>query len=233
MSGLERVKTESLRSQVYVQLKNKLIEGEWQAGDKLPSENKLCETFGVSRVTVRAAIQQLEILGLVETKHGGGTFVRSFSSVDAVDALHPFMKVNKHSDIITVLEYRKIIEHGTIGLAVKNVTERDLAYLEETVKQMQASVVDPEKEAEVDLNFHLRIAEMSKNPIVIKVYTLISEILSNTMVELVRLIGSEVGITYHRKLLDALRARDKSLCETLMDEHIDRTIQAALASDEK
>ncbi len=108
MPKLKRVKTESLRSQVYVQLKSKLMEGVWKIGEKMPSENELCESFGVSRVTVRAALQQLGILGLVETKHGGGTFVRDFSTIDAVDALHPLMQINKNQDLITVLIYRKI-----------------------------------------------------------------------------------------------------------------------------
>ncbi len=230
MAGLERVKTESLRSQVYVQLKNKLMEGVWKVGDKLPSENELCSTFGVSRVTVRAAIQQLEILGLVETKHGGGTFVRDFSSIDAVDTFHPLVQLSRNQDIITVLEYRKVIEKGTIGLAVKNVTAKDLAYLEETFEKMKSCTDDPAKEAEADLQFHLRIAHMARNPIIKKVYTLINEILSTAMVDIVKLLGCELGLSYHRKIIDALKAGDKARCEALMDEHIDKTIQAALTA---
>jgi len=83
VAKLERVKADSLRSQVYIQLKKRLMEGVWKIGEKLPSENELCGVFGVSRVTVRAALQQLEILGLVETKHGGGTFVKDFSTISA------------------------------------------------------------------------------------------------------------------------------------------------------
>ena len=75
MAILKSIKKESLRSQVYVQLKAQLMEGVWKVGEKLPSENELCATFGVSRVTVRAALQQLEILGLVETKHGMPDFL--------------------------------------------------------------------------------------------------------------------------------------------------------------
>ncbi len=75
MAKLQKIKVESLRSQVYMQLKNQLMAGVWKVGEKLPSENELCASLGVSRVTVRAAIQQLEILGLVETRHGDGNFV--------------------------------------------------------------------------------------------------------------------------------------------------------------
>ena len=72
MVKLQKIKMESLRSQVYMQLKSQLMQGVWKIGEKLPSESELCASLGVSRVTVRAAIQQLEILGLVETRHGGG-----------------------------------------------------------------------------------------------------------------------------------------------------------------
>lgn len=111
MAKLKKIKTESLRSQVYMQLKSQL-NGVWKAGEKLPSESELCDTFGVSRVTVRAAIQQLEILGLIETQHGGGNFVRDFSTINALDTLHPLIQISENQDIITVLEYRKIIEKG-------------------------------------------------------------------------------------------------------------------------
>ena len=232
MAKLERVKAESLRSQVYSQLKTRLMEGVWKTGDKLPSENELCQSFGVSRVTVRAAIQQLEILGLVETKHGGGTFVKDFSSVNALGALHPLMQINRNQDIITVLEYRKIIEKGTIGLAVPKMTSEDFEYLEDTYKIMLSCVEEPEEHASADHLFHYRIAQITHNPIITKVYSIINEILSSAMVDVVRLLGCEIGLRYHRKLIDAMKKGDVAKCESLMDAHIEETIGAILQPGE-
>ena len=202
------------------------MEGVWKIGEKLPSENELCATFGVSRVTVRAAIQQLEILGLVETKHGGGTFVKDFSAIDSMDALHPFVQLNRNQDVITVLEYRKVIEKGAIGLAASKITKEDLAFLEKTLASMKANKKDPEKIAEADLAFHYRIAEIARNPILSKVYALINEILSSAMFEIVTTLGMDLGLQYHKKLIDALKSGDKTLCEEVMAEHIDKTIEA-------
>ena len=230
MAKLKKIKTESLRSQVYMQLKTQLMEGVWKAGEKLPSENELCATFGVSRVTVRAAIQQLEILGLVETQHGGGNFVREFSSINALDTLHPLIQISENQDIITVLEYRKIVEKGTIGLAVPKLTDKDIEYLEETYSTMVAlaGTDDSVKKANADHSFHYRLALIAQNPIIIKVYELINVILASAMVDIVGLLGTEIGLHYHRKLIDALKSRDKALCEKLMDEHIEETIQKIL-----
>lgn len=230
MVKLKRIKTESLRSKVYSQLKSQLMEGVWNIGERLPSENEFCRTFGVSRVTVRAAIQQLEILGLVETRHGGGTFVRDFSTIDAMDALHPMIQVRENHDIITVLEYRKIIEKGTIGLVVAKLTDKDIEYLENTYRLMVKydRTGEREKQANADHAFHYRLAQMAQNPIILKVYELIKVIMSAAMVDIVGLLGAEIGLRYHRMLIDALAKRDKALCESLMEAHIEETIQAVL-----
>ena len=226
MVKLKKIKTESLRSQVYRQLKAQLAKGVWKAGERLPSESELCATFGVSRVTVRAAIQQLEILGLVETRHGGGNFVRDFSTIQAMDTLHPLIQINENQDIITVLEYRKIIEKGTIALAVPKVSEADIAYLEETYATMVRlpDSGDRIRQAEADHLFHYRLAQIAQNPIVVKVHELINVILSSAMLDVVGLLGTELGLRYHRQLIDAIQRGDKALCERLMEAHIEETI---------
>jgi GntR family transcriptional repressor for pyruvate dehydrogenase complex len=226
-SKLQKIKTESLRSQVYAQLKKQLLEGRWKAGEKLPSESELCASLGVSRVTVRAAIQQLEILGLVETRHGEGNFVREFSSASAMDAFHPLIQIAGNQDIITVLEYRKIIEKGTIGLIAPKITPADIEDLEKYY-QMTVSLADgndPEKSAEADHLFHRQLAQITNNPMIIKVYEIINVILSEAMIEIVYLLGTEMALRYHRQLIDALKTGDKNLCESIMEAHIDETIR--------
>jgi GntR family transcriptional repressor for pyruvate dehydrogenase complex len=227
VAKLQKIKMESLRSQVYMQLKNQLMEGVWKAGEKLPSENELCASLGVSRVTVRAAIQQLDILGLIETRHGGGNFVKEFSSAGAMDALHPLIQISKNQDIITILEYRKIIEKGTIGLIAPKITADDIEKLEETYQlTVLLSATDEfQKQAEVDHLFHYQLARITKNPIIIKVYEIINVILASAMVEIVRLLGTELALQYHRQLIDALKTGDKALCESTMEVHIEETIK--------
>jgi GntR family transcriptional repressor for pyruvate dehydrogenase complex len=228
LAKLKRIKTESLRSQVYAQLKSQLTKGVWKVGEKMPSENELCESFGVSRVTVRAAIQQLEILGLIETRHGEGNFVKDFSTISAMDAFHPLIQINKNQDIIAVLEYRKIVEKGAIGLAVPKITKKDIEFLEETYKTMVACTQEPEKHAHADHLFHYRIAQIGQNPIIMRVFKIINVILETAMVDIVGLLGCEIGLRYHRKLIDALKSGDKGRCEALMDAHLEETIQAIL-----
>lgn len=233
MESLKKIKTKSLRAQVYSQLRARLLDGYWQPGEKIPSESQLCNIFGVSRVTVRAAIQQLEILGLVEVKHGGGTYVRKISSSDEFGRSHPFIQVRKIKDIITTLEYRKIIEKGTVGLAALRATSEDIEYLENTVKSLKKFSGNHEKCAEVDNLFHHRIAVSTKNPIVIKVYNLLNDMLSTAMVDIVKILGNEKALNFHTQIIEALRKADKELCEKIMEQHIDDTIQGIIANQHK
>jgi GntR family transcriptional repressor for pyruvate dehydrogenase complex len=226
MYDIEKIKTESLRSQVYGKLKEQLMKEVWKEGEKLPSEHELCGMFGVSRVTVRGALQQLEILGLVETKHGGGTFVKKFSPIENVDSLHPLMRIQKNQDLITVLEYRKIIEKGIIGLAVEKISPEDIVFLEKTYTAMADDVYHGAEYTGADLAFHNRLAEITGNSIIIKVYEFIEGILSAAMNDIVHLLGRNIGLTYHRKIIDALKRGNKGESEALMEEHIDATIRA-------
>jgi GntR family transcriptional repressor for pyruvate dehydrogenase complex len=226
MNDIQKIKTESLRSQVYGKLKEQLMKGAWKEGEKLPSEHELCDMFGVSRVTIRGAIQQLEILGLVETKQGGGTFVKRFSVAESVDSMHPFMRIQKNQDLITVLEYRKIIEKGIIGLALEKLKPEDLAFLEGTYTTMERDVYHGAEYVEADLAFHCRLAEATGNSIIIKVHELINGILSAAMSDIVYMLGRNLGLTYHRKIIDALKRGNKGECEALMEEHIEETIRA-------
>jgi GntR family transcriptional repressor for pyruvate dehydrogenase complex len=224
MVDIQKIKAKSLQSQVYAKLKEQLMQGVWKAGEKLPSEHALCAMFGVSRVTVRAAIQQLGILGLVETRQGGGTFVENFSAIENVDNLHPLLQINQNRDLITVLEYRKIIEKGTIGVAWEKVKPEDIEFLEETL-QIQINAEDLAEYIEADLVFHHHIARITQNSIVMKVYDLISEILATAMYDLVKQMGREIGPVYHRKIIDALKGGSKAECEALMEAHTEENIR--------
>lgn len=217
-------KTTLLRIQIYQKLRKLIEQDTWEIGEKLPSEKDLCEQFSVSRVTIRSAIQQLEAVGLVQTNQGGRTVVVRTEVKGAVASLNPLKAAFLQSDIIKVLEYRMVVEKGTIGLAVQHLTDEDLIALEEIFNSMIVHHDDIEKFSKADYLFHRKIAESSKNPILIQANQSIEEVLSSTMHSIVSILGCAIGIRYHRLLLANMRKRDKAACEQLMEEHIQATI---------
>jgi len=220
---LKRLERTSVRLQVFEQMKQQIAGGHWAPGTKIPSETELSRIFGVSRISVREALQKMVALDLLETRHGEGTFVRRLAD-HRMSPLIPQMLLTRH-DILDVLEYRRIVESGIVGLAVKRATAADLAELETLLQRMRKSKNDIPEHAAQDLEFHLALARMTRNPVILKITAVIKDLLTSSMVDIVRTMGVDLGIHYHAAILAALKARDKVRAQALMTEHIAKTVQ--------
>jgi GntR family transcriptional regulator, transcriptional repressor for pyruvate dehydrogenase complex len=220
---LQRVRREGVSAQVFQQLKTQIIQGAWRKGDKLPSEGEMSESFGVSRVSIREALQRLATLGLLETRHGEGTFVRGLSCDVYLNTLLPALVLDG-TDVFAVLEYRQIMEKGIVALVVEKATDDDIALLEADYEQMLKLQGDSIGFAHADLEFHLALARATGNPVIFKVNSIIKDILIASMENIVDLLGTGDGIDYHKRILTAIKARDGLTAEALMDEHVRRTI---------
>lgn len=221
---LKPVRKERISRQVFDQLKEQIVKGQWPAGTKLPSEHELSKQLNVSRVSVRAALQMMVALGLLETRQGEGTFVRQLSGDLYLNALFPLLALSK-TNIFDVLEYRRVMDPGAVVLATERARAEDLAELERIYHHMEESREDYKAFAHADLEFHLTITKATKNPIFIKVNTIIRDILNASMEGIVRALGIRDGLHYHRQILQALQKRDASKAEQLMRDHVERTIQ--------
>src|SRR5690554_4319083 len=217
-------KRENLSRQVFEQLKQQIIIGRWKPGKKIPSENELSEMLNVSRVTVREALQTLVALDLLEKKQGEGTFVKELSGETYIDALLPTFVNLKRSKAHSVHEYRKIIEVGAMELVVERVTEEDIEELKRILGKMKLYSKDLKRFALEDLNFHLTLCQITKNPIIEKSNYLMKDYLKETMLEVIKAMGSEDGIYYHGQIIEAIEDRDKKQAKELMEKHLDNNL---------
>jgi DNA-binding FadR family transcriptional regulator len=220
---LKPIKKESVRGQVFWQLRNQILRRTWPPGSKLPSEKELSQTMGVSRVSIREGIQHLVSLGVLETRHGEGTFVRELGSQVHLNALIPLLVLDD-IDILQVLEYRRIVEKGAAALAAERATDQDLVEMEAVYDQMVALRDNVAEFSRADLEFHLVLAKATYNPVIIKVNNVLRSILEVSMESIVSSLGMEDGLHYHRLIIDAILARDAQAAESIMQEHVDRTI---------
>ena len=140
-------------------LGDRIRDGALTPGDKLPTEAAVMAEFGVSRTVVREAISKLQAAGLVDTRHGVGSFV-----VGAVPAagfrLRPEAMATLR-DVVSVLELRIGIETEAAGLAAQRRAGRDLALLRESLDGFEQAVRDAVPQ---DYQFHLGIARATRNP---------------------------------------------------------------------
>jgi GntR family transcriptional repressor for pyruvate dehydrogenase complex len=223
-TALRRVKRQSVTSQVFEQLKAQVLRRVWLPGSKLPSENLLAQQLGVSRVSVRQGLQRLVSLGLLETRHGEGTFVCEYDAGTSMNALLP-MLVLSPTDVFDVLEYRRIMEKGTVALVAEKATDEDIAELKRSYAVMVERQFDISGFAHADLEFHLALARASGNPIIMKTTSIIRDTLGVSMENIVRRLGTRDGLYYHREIIEAIEAHDTRLAESIMEEHVVRTIQ--------
>ena len=132
---IEPIKKSNVSEEVFEQMKTLISTGEWKAGEKIQSENDLAKTFGVSRVSIRAALGRLNALGLVVSKQGEGTFVGEATIETCMNSLLPMLIID-HTQLMDVYEFRRIVDVGSARLAAQNADSDDLEALEKNLKDM-------------------------------------------------------------------------------------------------
>ena len=198
--------------------------GKWQVGKKIPSENQLTAALGVSRTSVRYAIQYLVALGVLESQHGRGTFLLE-SSVD-LDAFSRGRITPKDcSDIEAVLEFRFAVESECAYLAAKNRNDELPGRLEKELNLMKKNINNQANFVKHDIRFHMILAKASGNSLLEKsLVTVFSETRENHE-QMNTLFGYEDGIYYHTEILKAVNNRDAVKAYQEMQEHMLHAIE--------
>ncbi|HLU00070.1 MAG TPA: FadR/GntR family transcriptional regulator [Burkholderiaceae bacterium] len=165
ISSIGRRSSRTLTEEAVGALAAPIRAGQLKPGDKLPTESEIMRLLGVSRTVVREAISRLQANGLVETRHGIGTFV----SQPPEPPLHiPFSAVNTVMDALALLELREAVEVEAAILAARRRSTEQLAHMREILNTLLALENDLESEAQkaidADYAFHQAIAEATGNP---------------------------------------------------------------------
>jgi len=160
--GRPRQRARGLANGLVEDLGEKIRNQELRPGDKLPTETVVMQAYGVSRTVVREALSKLQAAGLVETRHGVGTFVLPPRSVgmfrlDPVDAAASV-------DVLAVLELRISLETESAGLAALRRTPDDLAVMRGALDDFERNRSASEDTVSPDFRFHLQIARATGNP---------------------------------------------------------------------
>ena len=156
-----RKKTQSLSHEVVTAISEMISNGSIKPGDKLPTESEIMLTQGVSRTVVREAISRLQAAGLVETRHGIGTFVleaQKSSNINIDPATITTMK-----DLLALLELRISLETETAGLAAARRTDEQLLELRHALDAFQDNLKKGNDTVALDFRFHFQIANATGN----------------------------------------------------------------------
>ena len=213
----------SIIDTIVAEIKGRIISGELKNGDALPSQDEFARTLGVSRASLREALHRLGLMGLIEMRHGSGTYVRTPHARDYMSPLTSLLIVDRAA-AKELLQARLYVESGLAALAASNATEEDLTLLGILIEQMRldAEAGDADGFVERDARFHMAIAEGSRNSVLMKVAEIIRELIPALIRTFRMAFPSSVpeAVAQHIRIYEAIRARDPEAARRAMEEHI-------------
>lgn len=218
---------ETPSNRVYTFILDKIRSGHWPVNSKILTEPQLCETLNVSRVAVREAIERLSALGLLAKKQGSGTFVAEVTMTDFINSLLPVLMIDK-KDILTILEFRRYFEYGTVDMFTKYHEPEELRRLEENYDKYAEAIasgnLDSEYTGQLDFEFHRIIALGSHNNFAIKTSEVIMEIMRQHLIYFSVTNYTANAVVYHREIVRAIKMGESTIASNYMQKHIDLVI---------
>lgn len=163
---LRPVRRVSAVDEIVEYMTRRIVSGEWPPGQVTPSLRTLAKQTGVSALTVREAIRTLQERGLVETRHGVGTFVRS--PEDGERTVPWMLGAGDVHDYVDLVEAREVIETAIVRLAIERRTPEQVRRLHAIVDRMRASRTETAPFLEADTDFHVALAEAAHNSVLLR-----------------------------------------------------------------
>jgi len=221
---LKPIKPKRISDQVFDQLRELIFRGEFKTGEKILTERELAEAFGVSRTSVREAINKLVTMGLLNQKQGQGTFVRSPESREK--SLLANIVESQDASITDLLEVRMGLECNAAAMAASRAVEKDFQFMEKSIEEMQKEVKSGRLGSEADASFHMAIAYATNNPLQVFImknfYDFLFTGIKVNLEGLYQVPGNiEIILDQHRAIYQAIRQHDPESAYRAMKRHID------------
>lgn len=217
-----KINKTSVSAQVSDYISAEIRSGHWQVGNKIPSENSMCQDLGISRATLRAVISQFAALGILRSVQGKGTFLVTDDLDTRMGSLNSVPQ-EEFLDIASVLEFRLLIEPQAI-LWTKRCSEEQYDTLVEKLKSFHQIMVEqighPDEFISNDLQFHATIAKYCGNEVLNSALNFIFDRTRDRHLQMNELFGFSHGLKYHEKIIAALSKKDHKKAAQLMHDHL-------------
>ncbi|MBK0868068.1 MAG: FadR family transcriptional regulator [Saccharopolyspora sp.] len=209
-----------LYEQVVVRLREHVAASGLDVGDRLPPERELADRLGVSRASVRQAIVVLEVQGLVEVRHGGGTYLRErVLDSEPVEEL-----VARRRRLPDVLDAREALETKLAELAAERRTEQDLTEIDAALADMRGQVEAGDLGGDGDRRFHAAITAAAHSTMLADFMRTIADEIAESRQESLRQPNRPPqSLRQHERIAEAIRAGNARTAVTAMRRHL-RTV---------
>ena len=209
-----------------------ILEAAFPPGQPLPPERDLAERFGVSRGAIRDALRMLEMIGLIETRHGQGTFPqelnvdRLVAPLTAVMAYRPDMRDE-------LMDVRRMFEPAVARAAAMRATEEDFADLERVLEAQRVKLQSGQSPITEDTSFHALLARATQNRVVVSIMAILNDLLVESRKSALNQKGRpEQSLQGHEAVIAALHRRDPDGAAQAMHKHIKQIADLQMRSQE-
>jgi len=201
-------------------LRQEIFGAHYGNGQRLPSERQLAEDYSSSRATVREALQLLERSNLVVRRRGSGTYV-SYNTPDFED------DVAEMTSPLQMVEVRSAVEPQMIRLAILRMAARDIVELGDILGALEGVSSDKDLFTNLDQQFHMKIAEATRNPLMIDIYRRINHVRGHDQWKVFKIQTLTEGRIaeyneHHRDIYETLQARDTERALAAVNNHLDK-----------
>lgn len=222
----EPIKRKRLYVEIMDQLQQLINKGELKPGDKLMSERELAEKFQVSRSSVREAFSALELMGILESRPGEGTFISTVSSAEETVRPLTLMMILERDAAMDLLEIRRILEGESAYLAAERASGENLEKIQKHLAVMEEDLEKGNLGEEADAAFHVALCEAAGNRVLLNLMSNVSDLLVHTMKlsrekMFAKLENREKLQQQHRDICKAVLERHPEQARKAMHEHLD------------
>jgi DNA-binding FadR family transcriptional regulator len=220
-------KKERLGDRIYGQILQQIASGALRPGDRLPSENQICQTLNVSRPVVRQALMRLQADGLVITRKGMGTVVQNTPP----EGLTRFSEPSNVAHMLRCLELRMAVEGQAAALAATRHTTAELRQIAKALETMKEQLLQSGVATAADFEFHLAVAAASGNFLFEQVLQSLDDAIRRGMtiaLSVTKELSPERAqrvFDEHRAIYDAIAQRDSAGADLAMRYHLGRVRQ--------
>jgi len=218
--GLTPIARSSVTRDVTARVFDYLVSGELNPGARLPSERRLADALQVSRSAIRETLAVFEVLGIVDSRPGSGTYLRTQSS-DLLPSVINWGLTLGQPRTLDLVEARAEMEVITARLAAERATKADIGRLEIHMERMQETVELRREFVDADVAFHLEIADIAGNSVLSDLLHSVRALLRVWVERAVTEEGTNVPtLSEHRRVFEAIKAGDVEGSEQAMKAHM-------------
>lgn len=224
LKAVAPIERSKLTTSVFEKLLSYVVGGDWKPGARIPPERDLCQQLGIARTSLREALKAMELIGMLDSRIGDGTFVCPRSEFLSRPLLWAFTGTD-HEELQEIMEARTIIEENLAGLAAQRASAGEIAEIGRAVQLMRDSIARGDSILEADMAFHMAVSAGARNGVMRNAVQLLRNLLRQ-WISYKLLIPDvlQMVLKRHSAIYRAIAARRPNAARNAMRLHLEETM---------